>query len=38
MIQKILAEIVAKNEDKKTLDGLELLMKLISNIVTKKDE
>ena len=38
LIQKILAEIVAKNEDKKTLDGLELLLRLIGNITSKPTE
>ena len=37
-IEKILADIVAKNEDKKTLDGLELLLRLIGNIVSKPTE
>ena len=37
-IKTILDGIVAKNDAKKTLDGLELLLKLISNIVNKPTE
>ena len=29
---------MAKNEDKKTLEGLELLMRLVNNVVTKPTE
>jgi len=37
-IKAILDVIVSKNEDKKTLDGLELLMRLVNNVVTKPTE
>ena len=37
-IKALLEEIVAKNEDKKTLEGLELLMRLVNNVVTKPTE
>ena len=37
-IKVILAEIVDKNEDRKTIDGLELLLKLIGNIVKSPTE
>ena len=37
-IKAILDVIVSKNEDKKTLDGLELLMRLVNNVITKPTE
>ena len=37
-MQKILDEIVAKNDAKKTLDGLELLLRLINNVISKPTE
>jgi hypothetical protein len=37
-IKAILDVIVSKNEDKKALDGLELLMRLVNNVVTKPTE
>jgi len=37
-MQKILDEIVAKNDAKKTLDGLELLLRLINNVINKPTE
>ena len=37
-IKAILEVIVSKNEDKKALDGLELLMRLVNNVITKPTE